>query len=109
MSDPLKDERMREILRQAGASFLEYTSNKTSLITVTSVVLQDRGARAIFLVTVFPDDKEAEALEFLKRQRSDLRAFIEKETRLTRIPLVDFALDLGEKNRQRIDALSNNS
>ena len=98
---------MREAIRHAAAEFLAQESNRTSLITVTNVDLSPKGDRANILVTVFPDEKEKEALEFAARQGGALRDFIGKRISLQYIPRISFALDAGEKNRQIIDKLSN--
>ena len=102
----LKDEKMREAIRHAAAEFLERESNRTALITVTGVTLKARGRSAVILFTVLPEEKEAEALAFLKRQRSALRDYIAKRVRMQRLPLIDCSLDVGEKIRQKLEALS---
>ena len=104
-----KAEKMREAIRHAAAEFLAEESNRTSLITVTNVHLSPRGDRATILVTVFPDQKEKEALEFVSRTGGALRDFIGGRVSLQRLPYISFALDVGEKNRQKIDELSNSS
>ena len=74
-------------------------------MTVTDVALSDRNKRATIFFTVLPIEKEKAALDFAKRMRGEFRQFITKHVRLGRLPLIDFALDLGEKNRQKIDSL----
>ncbi|MDO8619869.1 MAG: ribosome-binding factor A [bacterium] len=98
---------MREAIRHAAAEFLAEVSNRTSLITVTNIQLSPKGDRATVLITVFPEDKEKEALEFSVRQGGALRDFIGKRISLQYIPRISFAIDVGEKNRQKIDFLSN--
>ncbi len=102
-----RSEKLREAIRHAAAEFLAETSNRTSLITVTGIQLSPKGDRATVLITVFPDDKEKEALAFAVRQGGALRDFIGKRISLQYIPRISFAIDVGEKNRQRIDLLSN--
>ena len=102
----LKNEKIREAIHHAAAEFLKRESNRTSLITITNVVLKERGRGAVILFTVLPEDKEPEAIAFLKRQRSALRGYIAKRVRMQRLPLIDCAVDVGEKNRQTLDTLS---
>lgn len=102
-----KSEKLREAIRHAAAEFLAQESNRTSLITVTNVHLTPKGDRANILITVFPEDKEKEALEFALRQGGALRNFIGKRISLQYIPRISFAVDIGEKNRQTIDKLLN--
>ena len=89
MSD-IKEERMKEIIRQKASEFLERESSGNALLTVTSVKLIERGTKAVISFTVFPATSENGA----------------QETKLFRLPFIDFQIDLGEKNRQKIDSLS---
>ncbi len=101
-----KDGRMKDIIKTLAAEFVERESNRTSLITITHVELIDRGREARIYVTVLPDSMSDDALDFLKRMRSDLRSYVTEKSRLFRIPKFDFLLDVGEKNRQRIEEIS---
>ena len=105
----LRDEKMMGQIKELAARFFSMESNRTSLVTVTSVALADNGKEATVFFTVFPEDKEDAVLDFAKRKRSEFKHFIKEESRLGRIPFVDFEIDKGEKNRQRIDELSNNA
>lgn len=107
MKNTIRDERVTEILRDLGARFLELNGNNSSLITVTRVTLSADGKSATILFTVFPDDYQKTALEFAKRKRSEFKQFVKENSKLGRIPMLDFEIDLGEKNRQKIDALLN--
>jgi ribosome-binding factor A len=102
-----RDERMGEILRGLAARFLLVNGNNSSLLTVTHVNLTDKGKYATILFTVFPESFEKTALEFAKRKRGEFREFIKENSKLGRIPQIDFDIDSGEKNRQRIDSLLN--
>ena len=101
--------RASEILRQLAAQYLSVESNRTSLITVTDVDLSMDGKKATILITVMPVDASQNALNFVKRKRSDFRSYVKKNSRLKRLPYFDFAIDEGEKNRRRIDELLNES
>ena len=57
---------------------------------------------------MLPDEKEAGALEFVKRKRKDLREHLKKNIKIKIIPFVDIQIDRGEKNRQKIDELLRN-
>ncbi len=102
----IKEERVREIIRQKASEFLERQSSGNALMTVTSVRLLEKGKKALIFFTVFPADKENGAVDFAKRKRGAFRDFLKKESKLFRLPFIDFAIDLGEKNRQKIDILS---
>lgn len=103
----LKDQRIEDLLKRLAAGFLQRESNRQSLVTVTGIELFDKRKRANILITVFPEDKEESALEFTRRKRSEFRGYIKEHARIQRLPSIDFAIDMGEKNRQRIDEISN--
>lgn len=105
--DSLKDGRMKDIIKDLAAKFIQLESNYTSLVTVTDIILSDRAKRADILVTVLPEGKEEDAVDFLKRKRSEFRVYVKENSKLARIPFFDFDLDGGEKNRQKIDRISN--
>lgn len=102
-----RDERLKEYIRDISARLLNEQSNKTSLVTVTNIALTENGRKATIFITVLPEDKEKEALSFAKRQRTELRRKIIKELNISHPPFIEIDIDKGEKNRQRIDELSN--
>ena len=104
-----RSEKITEILHDLGARFLLLNGNGTSLLTVTRVELTKDEKRATIFFTVFPDKLEKTALEFAKRKRSEFKEFVKENSKLGRIPQLDFEIDLGEKNRQKIDNLLNQS
>jgi ribosome-binding factor A len=106
MADHIKDGRLKDLIQALAGDFISRESNGTSLITVTSVVVSDNGARAMIFFTVMPADKEVAAYDFLKRSRSEFREFVMDKVRMRRIPFFDFEIDGGEKNRQKIDEIS---
>ncbi len=99
------DEKVTELLKQAAAAFLLDVSNSNPLITVTDAKIVDNAKSATIFITVFPVEKEEEAIDFVKRKRSDFKHYLKDHARLRVIPFVDFKIDVGEKNRQRIDEL----
>lgn len=101
----IKEERYKEIIRQKASEFLEKESSGFALITVTNVKVIDNSKVHIYF-TVFPEDKQNGVLDFAKRKRSDFREYLKHETKLFKLPFIDFDIDLGEKNRQKIDTLS---
>src|SRR5581483_5773143 len=94
-----KDEKLREIIREIAAQYIQRESNQSSMITVTNVVISNKGKRAVILFTVLPEEKQAVVLDFLKRHREDFQEYARSQSRIGRIPFFDFEIDLGEKNR----------
>ena len=106
---PERNEKVANYIKELSAQFLETEGNNTSLITVTSANTSPDLKKATVYITVLPVSKEKTALEFCKRKRPELREFLKKNIPIKTIPFVDIAIDLGEKNRQKIDELLRNS
>jgi len=102
-----RNEKIKEVMRDLGARFLSQNGNGSSLLTVTRVELTPDGKRATIFFTVFPANFEKTAAEFATRKVNDFRDFIKDKSKLGRIPHIVFAIDSGEKNRQKIDDLLN--
>lgn len=100
-----KDQKLKEILRELAANFFSRTSNRQSLITVTDVLIMSKGGRAEILITVLPVEMEQKAVEFANRQLTEFRNYVQENSRIARIPYFEVKLDIGEKNRQRIDEI----
>jgi len=100
-----RSDKIIKIIKKAAAEFMQKESNGASLITITGVRLSNDEKYANILFTVLPDDKEDVVLEFTKRMRSEFRQFVKSNTKLGRIPMFDFQIDLGEKHRQKIDTI----
>ncbi len=100
-----RNEKVTDFIKELAANFLERENNRTSLITITSATCSPDLKRATIFITVFPTDKEKDALEFAKRKRPELRKLFGKNMKTKNIPFVDIAIDLGEKRRQKIDEL----
>ena len=100
-----KEEKIKEVLRETVSEFLARESNRTSLITVTGIELHARNSRAKILITVMPDSQEPAAIDFITRRLSDLREYVSEHVRMMRVPFFEVDIDVGEKNRQRIDEI----
>jgi len=103
-----KDEKLKETLRELAAAFFSRESNRQSLITVTKVEIWNRGGAAKIYITVLPEDKEQDALEFAHRQLTRFKEYVIEHSRIGRIPFFEVAIDHGERNRQRIDEITGN-
>ena len=97
--------RVANLIKELAAKFLARENNKTSLITVIHADTSPDLKRATIFITVLPDNKEQEVLEFVKRKRGEFREVLKKTLTIKTIPFLDFAIDKGEKNRQKIDEL----
>lgn len=85
--------------------FFQRESSGASLITITRCdVTADMKNGTIFM-TVLPESKEAAALDFAKRMRSELRHYVMKRLPVKVIPFFEVEIDYGEKNRLHVDEL----
>lgn len=93
-------------IKELAADFLERTSNHLSLITVTDIDLSPDGKTADIMISVLPESKANAAVDFANRNRDDFKNYLKDRVRLRVIPRVRFLIDMGERNRQRIEELS---
>ncbi|MEK7180683.1 MAG: ribosome-binding factor A, partial [Patescibacteria group bacterium] len=93
-----KLEKANETLRELVASFVLHESNGTSLITVTYLSVVPSLTVATVFISVYPEDKEIEALDFLKRKAGELRQYVTSRIKMRKIPSFEFVIDKGEKN-----------
>jgi len=101
----LRTDKVNRLIKELAANFLEREATNQSLITVTGCVVTDDLKKATVYFTVLPENKEKAALDFTKRMRSDFRDYLKKNLEMRVLPFIDFEIDKGEKNRQRIDQL----
>lgn len=100
-----KDTALQEAIRVQSANWILRNASNSSLITVSSVEVFNKGKRARILVTVLPEHKEEAVIDFLKRNVNDMREYIGKNIRSHSVPFLDVDIDIGTKNLQRIDEL----
>lgn len=104
-----RDEKLKDIIKEVAAKFLNIESNRVSMVTVTNVRISKDDKYATIFFTVYPRKKEKAALDFVKRKRAEFRDFARENIRAGRIPFFDFEIDAGEKHRQNIDAILGNN
>lgn len=102
----LKRERVAEILHRLAAEFVRDEAGSSSLLTVTRVELSPTGKEAKIFFTTLPESEEDTALKFLTRKLSDLKKYVRDKSSFGIVPHIDWKVDYGERNRQRLDELS---
>jgi ribosome-binding factor A len=100
-----RNEKISNLVKELSATFLGRENNRTSLITVTSSTTSPDMKNGTIFITVLPESKEHDALEFTKRKRAELRDYLKKNMKTKIIPFINIEIDRGEKNRQKIDEL----
>ena len=100
------DKKLAEAIKEAAGGFINRCSDRTSLITVTNISLSRDKHLATIFISVLPETKEETALGFVNRKRNEFREFVKVAIKTRMLPSFNFALDEGEKNRQKIDKIS---
>ena len=95
-----KENKLKELIRELAAEYFSRQSNRQSLMTVTNVEIFSRGGKARI-----PETEEQAAIEFAHRQLTEFRQYVMDKSRIGRIPFFEVAIDIGEKNRQKIEEL----
>ncbi len=96
-----RNEKISNLVKELAATFLGRENNRTSLITVTSCTTSPDMKNGTIFITVLPESKEHDALEFTKEKSRIERLF--KENMKTKIiPFINIEIDRGEKNRQKL-------
>ena len=99
-------ERLQEALRETAAEFLAREASRQSLITVTRAALSEDSKRVNIFITVYPESEEEKAVQFANRNVREFADFFATRVRGAATPHIIFVIDRGEKNRQRLDELS---
>ncbi len=102
----IKRERTAEILHHLAAEFVRKESTSASLITITRVELSPSGKIANIFFTTLPDSQQETAEKFLARKTPEFKSYVREHSKIGIIPRLDFKIDFGERNRQRLDELS---
>lgn len=101
-----RHDRVTSLIKEQTAKFIQVEANPDPLITVTSAHITPDYKHLTIYITTIPENKENDALIFLKRNGSLLRSFLKKHSSLKHIPHIEFAIDAGERHRQHIDDIA---
>lgn len=99
-------EKVESQIAKLAGEFLSQEAGPHSLITVTNVLFNEKTKRAMICITVMPESQENSALAFVKRKSSDFREYVRANSRIGILPVFDFVIDIGEKNRRFIEEVS---
>ena len=95
-----------EMLAHLAGEYFARESNRESLMTITRAEIAPNLKYVTIFFSVLPETFEDKVLAFAKRSRSEFRKYVRDHSALHPIPTIDFEIDYGEKNRQRIDDLT---
>ena len=100
-----RDEKLKDLIKEVAAKFLNIESNRVSMVTVTNVLISKDGKYATIFFYGLPERQRKSRFGFCQAQRAEFRDFAKKNIRAGRIPFFDFEIDAGEKHRQKIDSI----
>lgn len=98
----IKDARMESELKALAGEFVARHSNRTSLLTVTSISISGDFSKVEVGMSIMPRSAEKGALAMLNRNEEDFHNMLKKRTRFHKLPRARFVADAGEYNRQHI-------
>lgn len=100
-----RTDRYTGVITELAARFIREEANPFPLITVTRVVRATHARDVTIFFTTIPTEGEENARIFLHRKSSEFRDYLKKHGRLHPIPSVTFEVDYGERHRQHIDTI----
>jgi len=104
-----RKDRILPMLQKNVSNFLEKEGEPGLLITVTKMTISKDFKYSTIYISIFPEQKEGEIFNSLEKKKKDLQNFVKIHTRLKTLPFFEIKIDEGEKNRQKIDAMSQDS
>ena len=99
--------RTTSLLKDVVSSFIRFEINPAPMVTVMRVEMTNDLRSAKAFISVFPEEKEKEIINLLKKQGKRLKNFIKIKTRLSFLPNVIFEIDRKWKSDQSISELLN--
>lgn len=100
-----RDQRIATEIARAAGEWISRESNRTSLVTVTRVILSDDGNNADILISVLPESYEATVHSFIKRNLGEIRRYLGDSAKIGRLPTLSVEIDRGEKNRAAVEEI----
>lgn len=76
-----------------------------ALVTLTHVITSSDKHYADVFVSVMPLDQEKEVLAIFAERVGEIQHMLNRKLRMRPVPRIKFAVDTGEKKRERIESL----
>lgn len=88
-----RGQHLSESIKNYSGDFFARNSSGSSMITVTNVWISPDNKKADIFISVMPESKSEAAINFAKRQRTDLQKYLFTKIRLSHLPFLDILLD----------------
>ncbi len=92
-----RQERVNSLLRKIVSSFIKSSIDSKALVTVMRVEISKDLRLAKIFISVFPEEKEKEAVGLLKKKKRALYNYIKAKSKLKFLPSLSFEIDKGIK------------
>ncbi len=86
-------ENLTEFIKNCAGDFFARNTTGSSMITVTNVWISEDLHNADIFISVLPESKAEAALNFAKRQRTDLQKYVYSRVKLSHLPMFEIILD----------------
>jgi ribosome-binding factor A len=88
-----RKEHLTESIKNYAGDFFARNTSGGSMITVTNVWITDDNKKADIYLSIMPESKSEAAINFAKRQRTELQKYLFTKIRLSHLPFLDIILD----------------
>ncbi len=88
-----RQERINSLLRKIVSSFIKPNIDSGALVTVMRVEISKDLRLARIFISVFPEEKEKEAIDALKRKARDLHRYLKTQSKLKFLPSLSFEIN----------------
>ena len=99
-----RQEKVNSLLRRFVSSFL-VKEKSSAIVTITRIETSKDLKIAKIFISIFPESKETETIKLLKLKTGELHKFIGSRIKMKFLPHLEFEIDKGEKERQKIEKL----
>lgn len=100
-----RQQRVAELIRQEAAQFINNNLPPQPLVTVTRADVSKDLKQSTVYFTALPVEQERRALKLIKQKAHLFRGHMKNRLTIKNIPFFTFAIDEGEKMRQKIEDL----
>ena len=105
MASLRKQERVNALLRNLVSSFIKSEIGTRIIVTVMRVETTGDLQRAKIFISIFPEEKEKEIFELLKKKSFQLHHFLKSQLRMKFLPIVFFEIDRAAKIERKIEEI----
>jgi ribosome-binding factor A len=103
-----RQQKVDSLLRNIVSSFIKNKFYSGTLISVMKVETSKDFKKANIFISIFPEKKEKEILELLKKEMTELKNYAKSKFKMKFLPFFEIKIDKDEKKRERIEEILRN-